>query len=269
MTTQWIIDVMEEWAPTKWAVASDNVGLLIGDRARQLKRVLTALDVTENVLREAVQGRFDVIVSHHPLISRHVQPINQITADSTLGKKIMTLIGNGISLYCAHTNLDAAPGGVNDLLFDIFGLTNKEMLVDYTETPSMGQIGYLPQPLKLSELASHICKVLSLESIRYAGDFDKMIHKVGFAGGNGTASVNDALEKKCDVYITGDVGHHLAIDVIEAGMAIIDGTHFSTEVPVAQAIANRLTKAAEAQGYSIVVEQSKSESKVFKTTYGD
>ena len=97
VTTQWVIDAMEAWAPSRWAMESDNVGLLIGDRTRPISRILTALDLSEAVLREAVQGRFDVVVTHHPLISRYVQPINSITADNVLGKKILPHVAPTIS----------------------------------------------------------------------------------------------------------------------------------------------------------------------------
>ena len=283
MTTQWIVDVMEEWAPSRWAMETDNVGLLVGDRARPVSRILTALDVSEDVLREAVQNRFDFIVTHHPLISRHVQPINRITTDNPFGKKIMTLIGSGIGLFCAHTNLDVAPGGVNDLLFDLIGLTDKEYLISQTSTqtspqtspqkneknekkPTLGLIGQLPHSIPLSSFAEHVGRVLSLPNVRYVGATDKQIRKVGLCGGNGTALINYALEKKCDVYITGDLNYHLAMFSEESGMALIDGTHYSTEVPISQAIANYLSAAAARQRYDLVIQASSTERQVFKST---
>ena len=260
-TTQWIIDIMEAWAPAEWALETDNVGLMVGDRARPLVRVMTALDLSEDVLREALRGRFDFIITHHPLISRHTQPINSITTDNALGKKIMTLIANGIGLFSAHTNLDAAPGGVNDLLFDLLGLNEKEALA------SLGLVGYLAQPMELETLARHVEVVLSSAAIRYAGLSDRIVHKVGLCAGNGTNSmlVKAALEKKCDVYITGDISYHLAMDALEAGMALIDGTHYSTEIPIANAIADYIKKSAESHGFELVVQAAQSNGQVFKT----
>ena len=187
ITTQWIIDSMEEWAPAKWAMPTDNVGLLIGDRTRPVSHVLTALDLTEDVLKEAVQGRYDFIITHHPLISRHTQPINRITADDVLGKKILTLIANGIGLFTAHTNLDVAPGGVNDLIFDLVGLQNKERLTinpNDPEFPGMGLAGTLASPMTLAALSEHIKNVFSLNALFYVGDKDRIINKVGLCGGN-------------------------------------------------------------------------------------
>jgi len=267
-TTQWIIDVMEEWAPQRWAAETDNVGLLIGDGTRPLNRVLTALDLSEDVLREAVQGRFDFVITHHPLISRYVQPINSITADNALGKKIMTLIGNGIGLFCAHTNLDAAPGGVNDLLFDLLGLENKEYLIppENPDAPTMGLVGVFSKDISLYELAQHVGDVLKIEHVRYIGGADRQIRKVGFCSGRGNALIKAALANKCDVFVTGDIDYHTAMDVSEAGMAMIDATHYASEVPVAEAIAKRVKKAAEIAGVKLVVEVSKVDGQVFGVT---
>ena len=256
MTTQWIIDTMEEWAPAKWAMESDNVGLIVGDRSRPVSRVLTALDLSEDVLREAVQGRFDFIVTHHPLISRHTMPIKSITADNAIGKKIMTLIANGIGLFSAHTNLDSAPGGVNDLLLNIIGLVDSEPLVEPAESgfPNLGRIGYLQDMMNLADFAGHVARALSMEHIRYVGAADMQVRKIGLCGGNGTSLINIALEKKCDVFITGDISYHLAIDTSEAKMALIDGTHYATEIPIAGAIADYLKKMAVRQGFDIAVQ---------------
>ena len=266
-TTQWIVDIMEEWAPSRWAVESDNVGLLIGDRSRTVSRVLTALDLSEDVLREAVQGGFDFVITHHPLISRHVPPINSITADNSLGKKIMTLIGNGIGLFCAHTNLDAAPGGVNDLLFNLFELKNKQNLIlpENFDAPTMGLMGDLSQDMTLVELASFVGNALKLNHIRYVGNADKQVHKVGLCSGNGGSLIKYALAKKCDVFITGDIGYHTALDVLEAGMCMIDATHYASEIPIAEAISYRVKKAAEDTGIELIVQCSQVNGQVFKT----
>ena len=270
MTTQWIIDKMEDWAPSKWAFESDNVGLLIGDRLRSVNRVLVALDLTEDVLKEAVQGRFDFVITHHPMLSRHIPPINCITTDNVIGKKIMTLISNGIGLFCAHTNLDMAPGGVNDLFFDIIGLTEKEPLTkpENPEYPSMGLIGMLNEPMTLVSLAEYVGKVLSSKQIRYMGESTQIVRRVGLCCGNGTNQtlIDSAIAKKCDVYITGDCHYHMALQTIEAGMSLIDGSHYATENLVTDAIANYIRGIAEKDGVSLIVQRSQVDGQVFKST---
>lgn len=269
ITTQWIIDKMEEWAPAKWAVETDNVGLIVGDRSRPVSRVLTALDLSEDILREAVQGRFDFVVTHHPLISRHTQPINSITADTVLGKKLMTLIGNGIGLFCAHTNLDAAPGGVNDLLFDLLGLVGKEPLLNQVhpnEHPTLGLLGYLTEPMPLSALAEHVGRVLNMKHVRYVGPSDLQVRKVGFCSGKGTALVQAGLEKNCDVFLSGDIDYHLAMDTIENKMAMIDFTHYASEIPIMRVVADYIRAAAQKENFEIFVSETKTYGQVFQTT---
>ena len=265
-TTQWIIDTMEKWAPASWAIDGDNVGLIVGDRTRQVTRVLVSLDLTESVLREAVIQKFDFIVTHHPLISRHTQPINCITADDQLGKKILTLIASGIGVFCAHTNLDAAPGGVNDLLFDLIGLHNKESLIKNEEKPTLGLIGYLPQHMELWDVAKRVGNALYLPHVRYVGEPDRPVYKVGICGGRGTSLINEAIKQKCDLFITGDIDYHLASQTIENRMALMDGTHFATEAPIIEAIVDYLKKSADSQGIDLFVEETDTNGQVFKTT---
>ena len=268
VTTQWVIDKMEAWAPAKSAIESDNVGLLVGDRARTVNRILTALDLSEDVLREAVQGRFDFVITHHPLISNWGPPINRITTDNVVGKKIMTLISNGIGLFTAHTNLDVAPGGVNDLLFELLDLTDKEFLAmpAATEYPPLGLIGNLKNPVPLPTLAVHVSKVLSLEHVRYVGQNDKIVKRVGLMGGSGSKYIEAAIANKCDVYLTGDLNYHQALDAMEAGIALIDGTHYSTENPIVSTIANYIRDRAREEGADLVVQAFSGCGQVFKNT---
>ncbi|MCL1989149.1 MAG: Nif3-like dinuclear metal center hexameric protein [Firmicutes bacterium] len=297
MDTQWLIDTMEKWSPQKWAMDGDNVGLHIGDRTRKISRVLTALDLTEPVLREAVQERFDFIITHHPLISRHVPPVNSITTDNPLGKKIMTLIANGIGHFCAHTNLDVAAKGVNDLLFDLLLLQNKIPLVPPTEQnyPTLGLVGDFTMGgdnanwvdsinwldptnavypasevdqtsgITLATFAEHVSKALKVPNIRYVGNQDKPIQKVAICGGSGANAkmLQAAISHKCDVYVTGDIGHHFALDALENGIALIDGTHHATEVQISAAIANHINETAKQQSVEIFAKAAQAQTAVF------
>jgi len=216
-------------------------------------------------LREAVLGKFDFIVTHHPLLSRHTQPINSITADNPLGKKILTLIASGIGVFSAHTNLDVAPGGVNDLLFDLIGLYNKEPMVKNEEKATLGLIGYLPQQMELSAFVERVGKSLFLSHVRYVGAADKSVYKVGICGGNGTSLINNAIAEKCDVFVTGDIDYHLAVQTLENCMALVDGTHFATEVPIVKVIAYYLKKSAKDEGVELFVQETETDGQIFKT----
>ena len=118
-----IAKYIEEWCPKSLAEEWDNVGLIIGNPEQEVKKVMVALDAIEEVIDEAIEKNVDLIVTHHPLL---IKPINRISTDFTTGKLIHKLIKNNISLYSAHTNLDIAEGGINDILATLIGLNDRK-----------------------------------------------------------------------------------------------------------------------------------------------
>jgi dinuclear metal center YbgI/SA1388 family protein len=247
ITTGKLIEIMQEWAPSAHAEEWDNVGLLIGDASHTVSKVLVALDATEAVVNEAITGGFDFIITHHPLI---YNPIKSITAADSSGKKIIALIKHGIGCYCAHTNLDKAPGGVNDCLAEKIGLEKltpliPEPLSDNTlQSFGIGRIGFLPAKMKTTELARHVKSSLNLPTIRYSGEPEKLIKKIAICGGDGSGTryIEAAIQKGCDAYITGDLRYHCVQEALESGIVLLDITHYSGEIPIVPAIVSRLEK---------------------------
>lgn len=130
---QALIQAFEEWAPKRLAVGDDRekIGLQVGSLNKSVKRVMTALDVLENVVDEAIENQVDLIVAHHPLIFR---PLKKIATDSSAGRIIEKCLKHNVTVYAAHTNLDVAPGGVNDLLAEALELQNSKVLVPTFDT---------------------------------------------------------------------------------------------------------------------------------------
>lgn len=122
-----IFKLMEEWAPKQLAYDWDNVGLQVGSYSHQVKKVLVTLDVVDDVVDEAIENNIDLIIAHHPMLFK---PLKQINVDTHHGRMIQKLLTNKVSVYAAHTNLDAAVGGVNDLLAEPLNLKSTEVLVD-------------------------------------------------------------------------------------------------------------------------------------------
>ena len=114
VAVQEIYDTLQKIAPPELACSWDNVGLLV-NAGTPVTGVLTALDITPAVVREAVENDCELIVSHHPVI---FDPLRRLDKDDVPA----LLMQNGISAICMHTNLDAAPGGVNDMLSDVLGI---------------------------------------------------------------------------------------------------------------------------------------------------
>jgi dinuclear metal center YbgI/SA1388 family protein len=120
-----IISAFEDWAP-KWAAwEKDNVGLQIGNRLQNVTKVLITLDVTKQIVAEAISKKAELIISHHPLLFR---PPSSITTSDTIGEIILQLAEHKISLFSAHTNLDSTQGGVSFALAEALGLKNIRFL---------------------------------------------------------------------------------------------------------------------------------------------
>ncbi|XKF67439.1 Nif3-like dinuclear metal center hexameric protein [Virgibacillus necropolis] len=132
---------MEKWAPRNLAYDWDNVGLQVGSFSRQVKKVMVTLDVLENVVDEAIKEKVDLIIAHHPLLFKSAKQIN---TDDVQGRIIQKLLKHDITVYAAHTNLDAANGGVNDMLCDTIGLKNTDLLMESKEEALFKFVVYVP-----------------------------------------------------------------------------------------------------------------------------
>ena len=264
-TTQWLITEMETWAPLSHAESYDNVGLLIGDATNPVKKILVALDATDAVIKEAILGQYNCIITHHPLIR---DPLKSITAACAAGRKIISLIRHGICLYTAHTNLDKAPGGVGDCLVKkIFDEKPAPALVKepFGDYIGFGRVVILKEETTLGELLSRVKTALGLEHIRYSGDLSAKIKKVGLCGGSGMSFWQAAKAENCDAYITGDVRHHDALNALDAGLNLIDITHYSGENLIVNAIVSRLREKAASDGLDIEITAASADGQPFYT----
>jgi len=223
-----IVMKIEDIAPTTLAENWDNVGLIIGRHDKLVKKVMVMLDADITTIDEAIMNNVDLIVSHHPLL---IKPINKITDE-----KIIKLIKNDISLYSAHTNLDNANGGVNDILAQKLCLENIETLNDSELCARIGNIC----ECTLEELIKIVKTSLNCDFIKYVGDKSSIIRKVGVCGGSGADYITLAQSAGCDVFITGDVKYHQAQLATEIGLCVIDAGHFETENIICSVLANYL-----------------------------
>ncbi|UCZ54519.1 Nif3-like dinuclear metal center hexameric protein [Bacillus shivajii] len=139
---QTIIQAFESFSPKSFAVEGDKIGLQVGTLNKPIKRVMIALDVLDSVVDEAIEQEADLIIAHHPIIFK---PIKALRTDQVYGKTIEKLIKHDIAVYVAHTNLDVAPGGVNDLMAEALKLTNTEVLVETTEDKLKKVVVYVPK----------------------------------------------------------------------------------------------------------------------------
>ncbi len=233
-----IYDMLDSWAPFATQLSYDNAGLLIGSREREVHKVGTALDVTPETLADAMEKGCGLIVTHHPVIFR---PLRAVPEESL----VFRLIKAGIALLSAHTNLDAADGGVNDLLAARLELEQVEKLADPKESayPAGARIGRLRQPMTADELAAFVKEKLGAGGVRYTRR-EGRIQRVAVCGGAGADDFMDpAMAAGAEALVTGEAKHHQWLEAKERNFTLLDGSHFSTEQLVADELAARLSAA--------------------------
>ena len=235
--------LMDEIAPPDLAFGGDNVGLLVGTDRSEIKTVLVALDCTKDVLAEAVEKGADLILTHHPILWN---PARRLSPDDSETAIPYGLMRHGIALFAAHTNLDAAKGGVNDCLAQLLGLQNIRPL----PPENLGRMGELPQELRLGEFLTLCGKRLNTAP-RYQGDKEACIRTVALIGGGGGGDVLHAAAAGAQAYLTGDVKHSDALTAQNVGIALVAAGHYETESVVLRPLAKRLQKAANDVQYIV------------------
>lgn len=236
ITVREVENYLYEWAPRELAMPWDNVGLLVGDGAAAVKRVLVSLDITEAVVDEAVATGADLIVAHHPIMNCAWNPVQSLTGDTALGRMVGKLMRSGISAICMHTNLDAAQGGVNDVLAEKLGLHDTQMLTD----EKIGRVGTLKCEMPLVDFLQDVLEYLGCNGLRYT-DCGKPVHRVAVGGGACDDYIPQAIALGCDTFVTSDLKYHAFLDTKEINL--IDAGHFPTENVVCPVIAERLQTA--------------------------
>ncbi|MBE6051648.1 MAG: Nif3-like dinuclear metal center hexameric protein [Clostridium sp.] len=224
-----IMKAMESLAPVFLKESYDNVGLMVGEKDKEVNKVLLALDCTKEVIEEAKREEVDLIITHHPLLFR--KP-NKIVKEDLQGYKIIELIKNDISLYSSHTNLDSVKGGINEKIVELLGFKNSKLIeksnVKNFEDSGIGRIVTLDEEILVNDLIEKVKGTLGINSFRAAIAKDT-VKKVAIINGSGQDYFGKALALGADCIITGDTTYHFVSDYKELGVTILDAGHFSTE----------------------------------------
>ncbi len=231
-----VIEVLESFAPPALAEEWDNVGLMLGDAGQDCNGILLALDLTSEIIGQAEESGCNLIVTHHPFI---FHALRNVDFSEAKGRAVARLIKSGICVYSMHTNLDKADGGINCELCNILGgrLVNNDGLGALLEI----------KPVRLADFAKLVAEKLGDRSVKIAGNPDKTVGRVYVVGGSGGSEYERA--RQCaDVLLTGDLKHHNYIEAAEDGFALVEFSHFASEV-IATDI---LTKALESTGVKTI-----------------
>lgn len=229
MLLQHIIDIIESAAPLKWQEGWDNSGLQVGETDAEIQKALLTTDVTEDVVCEAIEGGYDLIVSHHPLLFHGLKNLCGRTPQERM---VRNAILHHIAIYSAHTSMDSAPEGVSGRMAQIIGLTDSRILCpktdDESRTYGLGVIGHLPQEMTFGELLEHIKTRFDAPILRYVGDPNQAIRTLALCGGAGSEFIDDAIRQGADAFLTADMKYHSMLDA-KGRIALIDMDHWVSE----------------------------------------
>jgi len=202
----------------KW----DNCGIQIGALGRTIQSIAFSLDPTPQTVRFAADHSCQLLITHHPVL---LEPLRRVTTDTLPGRTILEAAAAGVDILSLHTNLDAAPGGLNDELAARIGLHS----VVTPEPARCARLGTLLEPAAVFELARRWEKDLGIPHMRVVAREDKRVQTVFCVSGSGMGYLGDALRYKADLILTGDVRYHAAREALELGVAVIDAGHYGLE----------------------------------------
>ncbi|MGP4116992.1 Nif3-like dinuclear metal center hexameric protein [Levilactobacillus zymae] len=228
MRARELVERFEQFAPKSWAEPWDVPGLQLGDLDASVHKILVTLDVRPETVQEAIDVGADFIFAHHPAM---FHPAKTLDLSVPQNQMYATILAHHITVYAAHTNLDSAPGGMNDWLAAALGLQNCEGLVPSngqgaTPAVTMGRVGELAQPTTVRAFAEHCKTVFGLTGLRLISHTPAApVQRVAVLGGSGSEFYPAALQHHADVYVTGDVSYHPAHDMLAAGLSVIDPGH--------------------------------------------
>lgn len=231
-------------APRELAMEWDNVGLLVGFPDREVKKILVALDITGEVVEEALEIGADLIVAHHPVMNCAWEKVQTVRTDTVQGNILIGMLTGGVSGICMHTNLDAVAGGVNDALAQRLGLTDVEQLhpdgTDLNGHPyGIGRVGTVDGFSDARTFSAFVRQALNANGLRFE-DAGKRVHKVAVGGGACGGMLSDAAILGCDTFVTADVKYDVFLTARAMGINLIDAGHFSTEDVVCPVLADWL-----------------------------
>lgn len=221
-----ILNKIEEFAPLSIKMDGDPSGFQMGDRQKEVKTVMTTLDVRPKVVAEAIEKHVDLILAHHPIM---FHTAHNLDLASPQNRMYRDLLSNDIAVNASHTNLDKAHGGMNDWLMERLR-ENVEIktssYIDPDDDYSIGRIGELAQPMELLDFAKKVRDAYGLKNLRYVkSELDQPVQKVALIGGDAGKFYPEVLKAGADTFITGDVYYHTAHDMMSNGLNVIDPGH--------------------------------------------
>ena len=241
MKIQEVAEALERFAPLPLQEGYDNAGLQVGLTAAEASGVLLCLDVTPEVIREAVAMDCNMVVSHHPLLFRGLKRI----ADDTLVERcVREAILGGVALYAAHTNLDNALGGVNHRIAEMLGLGDVEFLDPASDGQSgSGIIGTLPKAEGALDFLARVKKIFHVDCLLHNAGPHALVQRIAVCGGAGDFLADRAVAEGADVFLTGEIGYHHFFGY-ENDILLLEIGHYESEQYTIEVLRDVISKFA-------------------------
>ena len=221
-----IYQCLERALPSSLSCDWDNDGLMVcASPEAEVKKILFALDITPAVVEYAEKIGADLIISHHPLIFSGIRHLDGRDGTS---RKVISLLKNNISAMSFHTRLDAADGGVNDILANLFSLSDIEKFG--VEGDTAARIGTLPKPMAFEDFCKLVKDTLGAPCVCGAKG-NETVSRLAVLGGSGKDYIREAQQMGADTYLTGEVNYNYLLEAAENGLSVVTAGHYHTEAP--------------------------------------
>lgn len=233
--------VLEEWAPPPVAESYDNVGLLVGRPDMEVSGILINLDMTEEVVEEAIATGANMIVAHHPI---WFMPRKRLNGEDYVSRTIIMAVKHDIALYACHTNLDNVRTGVNQMIGNRLGLKNMTFLRPKQNGENdygSGMVGELPETMGKEAFLGHVKATFQCGGIRFSDTPGENIERVAVCGGAGSFLTADAIAAGADALVTADITYHKFFDN-EKKILLLDIGHYESEQFTSELIHDYLSK---------------------------
>jgi dinuclear metal center YbgI/SA1388 family protein len=228
-------------APLSLAESWDNVGLLMGDPNRVIRKGMTCLTLTSHVLDEAISEKVDLVIPHHPI---PFKPLSRVTTETPTGSILLKAAENRIAVYCAHTAWDNAEFGINRQLAELLQLENIEPLIPASQANlqnvGTGRCGDFSTPVDVERMRRILEDTLGKISFRNTHSGDRRVGRVGIVCGSGGSCLDLAVKKGCDSFLTGEATYHQCLEAEARGICLIQIGHHASEFFAMQRMAEIL-----------------------------
>ncbi len=233
-----IATAIEQFAPLALQESYDNSGLVVGSPDAEVRGVLLAVDVTDEVIDEALQLGCNVIVTHHPII---FHPLKRLNGSTLVERCVMRAVRHDIALYACHTNLDSAKGGMSWQLGGQLGLQSMQTLEPTDGENGYGTVGELSDALSVEEFFGLLHERVGVATLRHSAVVDKPIRRVAICTGSGGSMMEAARRAECDAYVTADLRYN-DFYLPDGDFVVVDIGHFESEFCAINLIFDILSK---------------------------